>query len=59
MIIHRDLKLENIMFADKERTRVKIVDFGIAGLTALAVKGERTNCGTMSYIAPEVLSRRN
>ena len=31
-IIHRDLKLENILFSDSSQVRVKIVDFGIAGL---------------------------
>ena len=30
-IIHRDLKLENVLFDTKLRTRIKIVDFGIAG----------------------------
>ena len=30
--IHRDLKLENILLADKDSTDVRIVDFGIAGL---------------------------
>jgi serine/threonine protein kinase len=31
MVIHRDLKLENILFSDKSRNRIKIVDFGISG----------------------------
>jgi serine/threonine protein kinase len=31
-VIHRDLKMENILFADESRLRIKIVDFGIAGV---------------------------
>lgn len=30
-IIHRDLKLENVLFDSKARSRIKIVDFGISG----------------------------
>jgi serine/threonine protein kinase len=30
-IIHRDLKLENVLFSDKEKLEIKVVDFGIAG----------------------------
>lgn len=53
-IIHRDLKLENVLFETKARTRIKIVDFGISG----RCKGsnvERTDAGTVRYMAPEVL----
>lgn len=31
-IVHRDLKLENVLFKDKISTEVKIADFGIAGI---------------------------
>lgn len=53
-IIHRDLKLENVLFETKAKTRIKIVDFGISG----CCKGnnvERTDAGTIRYMAPEVL----
>lgn len=30
-IIHRDLKLENIMFTSKTSDEIKVVDFGISG----------------------------
>ena len=52
-VIHRDLKLGNLMLNDK--MEVKICDFGLA--TKLEFDGERkrTICGTPNYIAPEVL----
>lgn len=52
-IIHRDLKLGNILIGD--RMKIKICDFGLS--TKLKDPGERkkTVCGTPNYIAPEIL----
>lgn len=63
-VIHRDVKPENIMVGPDER--IKLADFGIAGLTAesfgLEIAGftqgmTKTNAalGTAQYIAPEQL----
>ncbi len=46
--------MENILFMDKECTRLKIVDFGIAGFCLNHLK-EKTDQGTFKYMAPEVL----
>lgn len=51
-LIHRDLKLENIMFANKNDTLIKIVDFGIAGV-AVNSNMDKLNIGTIRYMAPE------
>jgi serine/threonine protein kinase len=53
-IIHRDLKLENVMFKDKERAIVKVVDFGISG-RCKGNSAEKNNAGTLPYMSPEVL----
>ncbi len=53
-IIHRDLKLENVLFMDKDHKFIKIVDFGIAGFCINNLK-EKTDAGTQKYMAPEVL----
>lgn len=55
-IIHRDLKLENVLLSStNEECCIKITDFGqskILGETSLM----RTLCGTPTYLAPEVLN---
>ncbi|XP_015671259.1 serine/threonine-protein kinase Chk2 [Protobothrops mucrosquamatus] len=54
-IIHRDLKLENVLLSSREENcLVKITDFGqskIVGETSLM----QTLCGTPDYLAPEIL----
>jgi calcium-dependent protein kinase len=52
-IIHRDLKLENVMFLDKNKTTIKVVDFGISG-KCKGNSSEKNNAGTILYMAPEV-----
>ncbi|XP_066459774.1 serine/threonine-protein kinase Chk2 isoform X1 [Eleutherodactylus coqui] len=55
-IIHRDLKLENVLLSStNEECCIKVTDFGqskILGETSLM----RTLCGTPTYLAPEVLN---
>lgn len=57
-IIHRDLKLENVLFSDKEKLEIKVVDFGIAGYWHNN-QGEITDAGTVKYMSPEVLSKKD
>lgn len=53
-IMHRDIKLENIMFKSKGSLDVVIVDFGLA-----AISEDESyifyRCGTPGYIAPEII----
>lgn len=51
-IVHRDLKLENVLL--DERCRVKLGDFGFTREYDRAVYME-TFCGTTGYAAPEML----
>eukprot|EP01060_Flectonema_neradi_P011460 TRINITY_DN18534_c0_g1_i1.p1 TRINITY_DN18534_c0_g1~~TRINITY_DN18534_c0_g1_i1.p1 ORF type:complete len:677 (+),score=127.73 TRINITY_DN18534_c0_g1_i1:43-2073(+) len=53
-IIHRDLKLGNIMLSSK--MDVKIGDFGLAARLYYPGEKRKTLCGTPNYIAPEILS---
>ena len=54
-IIHRDLKLDNILMTDlSEKADIRLLDFGLSKII-----GEDEKCtepyGTLSFVAPEVL----
>eukprot|EP00002_Diphylleia_rotans_P020365 TRINITY_DN3957_c0_g1_i2.p1 TRINITY_DN3957_c0_g1~~TRINITY_DN3957_c0_g1_i2.p1 ORF type:complete len:2252 (-),score=324.98 TRINITY_DN3957_c0_g1_i2:265-7020(-) len=52
-IIHRDLKSSNVLVTDLNPIKAKIGDFGMARVKAHTLV--MTKCGTMSWMAPEVL----
>lgn len=55
-VVHRDLKLENMLIEHTRSTNIKIIDFGTA--TYFNPKRFMTyRIGTMNYIAPEVLKK--
>lgn len=53
-IVHRDLKPENILCGD-ELQDLKIADFGLSKMILPKEKMDSA-CGTLSYVAPEVLT---
>eukprot|EP01022_Parablepharisma_sp_SALTPOND_P014704 TRINITY_DN201_c0_g1_i1.p1 TRINITY_DN201_c0_g1~~TRINITY_DN201_c0_g1_i1.p1 ORF type:complete len:638 (-),score=59.80 TRINITY_DN201_c0_g1_i1:11782-13695(-) len=54
-ITHRDIKLENILL--DESNNIKIIDFGFS--TCIPnTKKIKIFCGTPSYMAPEIVSRK-
>ena len=55
-IVHRDLKLENIMI--NENLNVKIIDFGFS-LFTLKNRKLSLHCGTPSYMAPELVAKED
>lgn len=64
-VVHRDIKLENILLAhkcvtaahevDKSKILVKIADFGLARVLGSSQQVMSTLCGTPLYVAPEVI----
>jgi len=56
-IIHRDIKLENIII-DTSNKLIKIIDYGFGCITS---KSKLLNffCGTPSYMPPEIVQKRD
>ncbi|XP_061644350.1 ribosomal protein S6 kinase alpha-6 isoform X4 [Phyllopteryx taeniolatus] len=55
-IVYRDLKPENILL--DEAGHVKLTDFGLSKESVDADKKAYSFCGTVEYMAPEVVNRR-
>ena len=58
-IVHRDLKLENLVFGKLDDIHtLQIIDFGLSKM--IEDNGELSAvCGSPQYVAPEILSRPN
>ena len=54
-IIHRDIKLSNVLLSEK--MEVRLCDFGLAIENGLDY--QKNICGTPNYIAPELLNHKN
>lgn len=57
-IVHRDLKPENLLYSTTERKLIKLMDFGLAKALDADDAALETRCGTLHYVAPEVLSKQ-
>lgn len=53
-IVHRDIKLENILLIDHEKHLIKLTDFGLSNIMEQKSFLE-SRCGTKQYAAPELL----
>lgn len=56
-IVHRDIKLENILM-DTTTGRVTVIDFGLCDIVPPGQESQKF-CGSLDYVAPEVVSKRN
>jgi calcium/calmodulin-dependent protein kinase I len=52
-VVHRDLKLENMLLAKKDSLDMKLADFGLSKL--YSGQALQTACGTPFYVAPDIL----
>jgi len=55
-IVHRDLKLENVMLSAEDPTNVKIIDFGLAVQLKEPPQALTGRVGSKSYRSPEILA---
>lgn len=54
-IVHRDLKLQNILLTEKsDNAIIKLADFGLAKSYESNEDLFETTCGTPIYMAPEI-----
>ena len=61
-IVHRDLKLENIMLTrkkDKGPIHVKLIDFGISTKLELGSKLRSNSVGTPGWLSPEIIAKKS
>ena len=49
-VIHRDLKLGNLLLTEK--LQIRVGDFGLAAKVSSKCQRRKTMCGTPNYIAP-------
>jgi serine/threonine protein kinase len=57
-VLHRDIKLENVMMSDStEKSIPKLADFGLAKIVGPSEKADEP-FGTLGYVAPEVLKKQ-
>jgi len=54
-IVHRDIKPENLVFLNDSLSPLKLCDFG---LSKVIDDGTDTPCGTVGYLAPEVVKEQ-
>lgn len=55
-VVHRDIKLENFLYDTPDSDQLKLIDFGFSKIFDHNTK-MKLSCGTLSYVAPEVLRK--
>lgn len=55
-VVHRDIKLENILM--DASGKITVIDFGLCDLVKKGNESEKF-CGSLDYVAPEVLYKRS
>lgn len=55
-VVHRDIKLENFLYDQQGSDNLKLIDFGFSKIVKPNTK-MALSCGTLSYAAPEVLTK--
>jgi serine/threonine protein kinase len=54
-VIHRDIKLDNIMVT--KNNEIRLIDFGLSKMQQISMKKMNTFAGTPIYMAPEIYDK--
>ena len=55
-IVHRDIKLDNILIEEGSRA-IKVIDFGFSVIVSSQML--KVFCGTPSYMSPEIVRKKD
>jgi len=55
-IVHRDIKLNNILFLDEDKKNIVLIDFGISGCSN-GNNSDVIKAGTINYMPPEMCDK--
>ena len=58
-IVHRDMKLENIIFTTEDSLQVKIIDLGSAVSLETKQVASLNRIVTAYYVAPEIITKED
>ncbi|CAJ1367476.1 unnamed protein product [Effrenium voratum] len=58
MVIHRDIKSQNVLLTEGSRPVAKLCDFGLARMRSELCTGSMQWAGTAPYMAPELFQKR-
>jgi len=58
MVVHRDIKSQNVLLTEGSRPIAKLCDFGLARLRSELCTGSMQWAGTAPYMAPELFAKR-
>jgi len=57
-VVHRDLKLDNILVEERSST-IRVIDFGFSIVCSPMSQRLKVFCGTPSYMAPEIVRKHD
>ncbi|CAK9024141.1 Probable serine/threonine-protein kinase DDB_G0267514 [Durusdinium trenchii] len=58
MVVHRDIKSQNVLLTEGSRPTAKLCDFGLARMRSELCTGSMQWAGTAPYMAPELFQKR-
>lgn len=58
MVVHRDIKSQNVLLTEGNRPIAKLCDFGLARMRSELCTGSMQWAGTAPYMAPELFAKR-